>query len=254
MKTYIFIRKYKTFRLITCKISNYKLSKMITAADIKHGFGYRSHDLNGLFEGNKLSSFMNKLEKQCIIDTDRYKANDYLGHGFEFLINILLVSSPIDNRFGVSNYEPILVNDTGVDGIGFNIYDKKSVIQCKYRANSEAFLTANEDKLSNMFSCAQTTHFISTVNSEVENLKSLKERNLINDKNFKKELKELEEQENIKRHYVFTTAKGLNFYTDNEMYKNEVKCIGYDDLRHLLDNNKSFWKLCRQIALEITNK
>ena len=40
--------------------------------EIKHGFGFRSHDLVGLFDKtNKMSTFMNKLEKQSLIDPER---------------------------------------------------------------------------------------------------------------------------------------------------------------------------------------
>jgi hypothetical protein len=58
---------------------------------IKHGFGLRAHDLIGLFDKtNKISTFMNKLEKQSLIDPLRYDSNKYKGDGFEFLVEISL--------------------------------------------------------------------------------------------------------------------------------------------------------------------
>ena len=40
---------------------------------ISHGFGLRAHDLTALFnKTNKVSTFMGKLEKQSLIDPDKY--------------------------------------------------------------------------------------------------------------------------------------------------------------------------------------
>jgi len=45
--------------------------------NISHGFGLRAHDLIGLFDKtNKISTFMNKLEKQSLIDPLRYDSTD----------------------------------------------------------------------------------------------------------------------------------------------------------------------------------
>ena len=50
------------------------------------------------------------------------------------------------------------------------------------------------------------------------------------------------------KHYVFTTAKGLHWYTDGKFLKGTVKCFGYDDFRSLLDGNDAFWEYCREIT------
>lgn len=214
---------------------------------IEHGFGVRAHDLIGLFDGtNKISTFMSKLERQSKLNPERYDSNKYLGDGFEFLVEILLKSHAYDNRLGITDYHPVQSDDTGVDGFGFNLSGEKSVVQVKYRGNTETYLTANEDKLSNMFSSAQTKYGISSINSEIETLRN--NATLIGEKKVLKRIKELEKSNKVKRHYVITTASGLHNFTDNEMYKNQVICIGYDHLRSLLDENLSFWNLCRQVS------
>ena len=120
---------------------------------ISHGFGLRAHNLNALFDKtNKLSTFMGKLEKQSLVDTDRYSSNDYKGDGFEFLVEILLKSHAYDNRLGITSYEPVQSDDNGVDGVGVNLAGEKCVVQVKYRSNSKTVLTANTDHLSNMIS------------------------------------------------------------------------------------------------------
>ena len=46
---------------------------------------------------------------------------------------------------------------------------------------------------------------------------------------------------------IITTADGLHHFTDNEMFLNQVRCIGYKQLRELLDNNKLFWNNFRKL-------
>ena len=217
---------------------------------IEHGFGKRAHDLNALFDKtNKLSTFMTKLEKQSIVDPIRYDSKQYKGDGFEFLVEIILKSHAYDNRLGITNYKPVQKDDTGVDGLGFNIIGEKSVVQIKYKSNTTTHLTANEDKLSNMFSAAQTKYGISSINSEIETLKN--NISLIGEKKVEKRINELEKFKKVKRHYVITTANGLHNYTDSEMYNDQVICIGYEQLKSMLDNNISFWNLCRDISKNI---
>lgn len=191
---------------------------------ISHGFGLRAHDLTALFnKTNKVSTFMGKLEKQSLIDPDRYDSNKYKGDGFEFLVEILLKSHAYDNRLGITSYEPVQSDDNGVDGVGVNLSGEKCVVQVKYRSNSKTVLTANTDHLSNMISDGMIKHKVVIA----------------------------EDNTKIPRHYVVTTATGLHHYTDNENFKGFVHCIGFEHLRALLDNNLSFWNLCREIVKEI---
>ena len=177
---------------------------------ITHGFGLRAHNLIALFDKtNKISTFMNRLEKQSLIDPIRYDSNKYKGDGFEFLVEILLKSHAYDNRLGITSYEPVQSDDNGVDGVGFNLAAEKCVVQVKYRSNIKTVLTANEDHLSNMISDGMIKHKVVIA----------------------------EDNTKIPRHYVITTATGLHHYTDNENFKGFVHCIGFEQLRAMLDNN-----------------
>lgn len=196
----------------------------ITAKDIQHGFGKRAHDIVGLFEKtNKMATFMRKLEKQGLIDPLRYDRDKYVGDGLEFLINIFILSHQYDKRVNILNYEPVQSDDNGVDGVGLNALNEKCAIQIKYRSNTMKTLTANQDHLSNFIADAM----------------------------FKYKIVAPEKNTDIPRHYVFTTAQGLNFYTDNEMFKGYVKCYGIDDMKYFLDDNFHFWNMCRNIAKEL---
>lgn len=194
---------------------------------IHHNFKTKSHNLTALFEGvNTLSRFMRRLEEQSLMDPIRYDSQKYLGDGFEFFIEVLLALHPVDNRLGVSNYKPIQENDNGVDGIGTNILLEPCVVQIKYRSNTQSLLTATADHLSNLFSDGMLTHGVVS--------------DALNPKNY--------------RHFVFTTADGLHFYTDQEMFKSKVRCVGYKELKGIIDNNMVFWDRVREIVKEINYK
>ncbi len=192
-----------------------------------HVFITKAHNLTALFEGTfKMSAFMRKLETQALQDPLRYDPFKYVGDGFEYFVELFLMLHPVDNRVGVYDYSPVQEDDNGVDGTGVNINNEKCVVQIKYRSNTQSFLTANKDHLSNMFSDGMLKHDVIS-----DNLKP---------KNY--------------RHYVFTTAEGLNFYTDQSMYKSKVRCVGYKDFRKMLDNNMVFWKKAHELAQELDTK
>lgn len=180
---------------------------------MKHNFKYKAHDLKGLFTGvKKFSTFVKRLEEQAQIDPLNYPRDQYVGDGFEFFIETLLQSMPYDNRIGVSNYIPVQSDDNGCDGIGVNLEGKQCAIQVKFRGNKQSSLTS-DDKLAHLISDAQFKYNI------VDNKKS-----------------------KVPVFYVFTTAKGLHHYTDSDFFKGRVRCLGYDDLRSLVDNNIPFWE------------
>lgn len=177
---------------------------------LEHNFINRAHDLNTLVDNcYKLSTFCNRLEKQSLLYPNRYDPDKYKGDGFELLIEALIKLSPIDNRIGIGNYEPIQTDDTGVDGIGIGIDNEIATVQIKYRSNSQQLLTANNDHLSNF---VMTSLMKYKVNSDTKT-------NML----------------------IITTADGLHHFTNNEMFLNQVRCIGYKQLRELLDNNLLFW-------------
>jgi hypothetical protein len=187
---------------------------------LTHLFLKKSHNIVSLFDKvNKFNKFCSNLEAQSLIDPLRYAPEKYLGDGFEFFVELFLKLHPCDNRIGIYNYVPIQTNDNGVDGKGVNILNEPSVAQVKYRTDKMEVLTATKDHLANLFSDGMLTYNVVSDN--------------VNPKNY--------------RHFVFTSASGLHFYTDNEMFKNKVKCFGYNDFRNFLDGNTVFWNLLREV-------
>jgi hypothetical protein len=189
-----------------------------------HQFRTKSHDLTGLFsEVNLMSTFINRLQTQAEFDPSRYDVNDYLGDGFEFFVELFLKVMNPSPHIGVYNYVPIPPHeDKGADGVGENMSGNKCVVQVKFRGNNAHLLTANEDHLSNLMLAGM--HMGISFDQE-------------NPKNF--------------RHFVFTTAKSLHFYTDEHMFEGKVKCFGLDEFRQMVDNNQHFWNRCREIVREL---
>lgn len=99
----------------------------------RHTFLTKAHNPLQLFaETTTLAGFCKKLEKQAQLDPNRYDPRKYVGDGFEFFVELLLLLHPCDNRLGVYDYQPNEINDNGVDGHGVNIRLEPCVVQVKY--------------------------------------------------------------------------------------------------------------------------
>ena len=191
---------------------------------MQHQFITTSHDLSGLFtDVNRMSTLMRRIQEQSSIDPLRYDPNDYMGDAFEFFVELFLKINSTDNRVFVYNYKPIPSHeDRGADGVGVNMNGDKCVVQIKFRGNVETLLTANEDHLSNLV----TAGMLMGVTYDLDNINNI-------------------------RHFVFTTAKNLHFYTDEHMFEGKVKCFGIEEFRKMVDNNQHFWDKCREIVKEL---
>jgi hypothetical protein len=191
---------------------------------LSHPFIHQSHDLSGLV-GNvrKVSTFMNRLEKQSVLYPDRYDPEKYKGDGFEFLVEVMIKLMGIHPQIGISDYKVVLGNeDFGVDGVGKGVRSQTVTVQVKYRGKTDSVLTANKDHLSNFTSYSQMKYRVEVFP------KNKKEKNMV----------------------IFTTADSLHYYTKEEMYMNTVRCIGYEDLRKMLDNNLIFWEKLEELVVD----
>jgi hypothetical protein len=177
----------------------------------------RAHDLPGLLEGcYKMSTFMNRLERQSQMFPNRYSPENYKGDGLELFAEALIKLSPADRRIAITDYSPgDPLDDRGVDGWGTGMNGKKASVQVKYRGDTRSTLTANGDHLSN---------FVMT---------SVMEGVDIND------------ADNM---LIITTADGLHHFTDQEMFKGKVRCLGIKELKKLVDNNNLFWDSFRRLV------
>jgi hypothetical protein len=167
---------------------------------------------------NKVSTFVSRLNKQSNQYPDRYSPEKYRGDGLELFAEALLKLHPVDNRLGIGSYEPLAKDDvdTGVDGTGVGINGKPATVQVKYRSDNRLQLTANEDHLTNFAFASQNKYGVD-----------------IND---------------VNNMLVITTAESLNSFTNGEMLLGKVRCVGYKQLRELVDNNVLFWDSFRKLC------
>lgn len=185
--------------------------------ELTHRFKLTAHDLAGLLENcNKLSTFCTRLEKQAALHPDRYDPDKYKGDGFELFTEALIKLAPYDNRIGIGEYNVVEGQDTGVDGSGIGANGKPATVQVKYRSNGQQVLTTNQDHLSN-FVMSSVLHEGVDANDTMNML-------------------------------IVTTAEGLHYFTDAEMFGGKVRCLGREQLRELVDNNQLFWDRFRELC------
>jgi len=179
-----------------------------------------------LFEDVKdlkgLEKNIEKLAKLC--RKNGQDSNMFKGDAFEYFIELVLMFHPNDSRLGLSGYQLVPAGeDNGVDAIAENFLGERSVIQIKYRSRRDKRLTASEDNLTMLTNSAQIDYGVVFDHDNPQNL----------------------------RHFIFTNATGLNFYTDQEVFKGRLKCFGRKELRKIVDGNLPFWNSCRYITNKI---
>jgi hypothetical protein len=147
-----------------------------------------------------------------------------LGDGFELFIELFVLHFGYHPHIGLAEYRPNdPESDTGIDGYAVNLNNERVAVQCKYKSNETEQLTANKDHLANFLNAA-----------------------MFEDINWREDTK-------IKRLFLFTTAEGLHYFTDDTMFRNRVKTIANKDIKQLVDNNLLFWQSCEKIMEQQNN-
>jgi hypothetical protein len=189
--------------------------------ELQHRFQSTAHDLKGLLDGcHKLSTYITRLERQSTLFPDRYDPDSYKGDGFELFTEALIKLSPVDNRIGISDYQVVEDGDIGVDGHGDGFDGKPATVQVKFRSNNDQVLTANADHLSNFVQASLRSKKFGGFGVDPET-----ETNML----------------------IVTTAKDLHHFTDSEMFGKQVRCLGRESLRRMVDNNHAFWDAFREL-------
>lgn len=157
---------------------------------------------------SKLSNRIVKISKD--FEKLAYKdANKVKGDLFEIFAECFFKILAADNRIGVYDYKPAPpIDDYGVDGIGEGMDEKPLTVQVKFRANDTTELTQDDIKQFGLQSI---------VNYNV-------------DKDTKTNM------------IVFTNARGLHWITETKVFSSRIRCLGYEQISALVDNNTVFWR------------
>ena len=157
---------------------------------------------------SKLSNRIIKISKN--FDALAYKdANKVKGDLFEIFAECFFKILSADNRIGVYDYKPApAIDDYGVDGLGQGMDEKPLTVQVKFRSDATTELTESDVKQFGLQSI---------VNCDV-------------DKDTKTNM------------IVFTNARGLHWITETKVFSSRIRCLGYEKISTLVDNNTVFWK------------
>lgn len=185
---------------------------------MNHRFRHICPNASKLLTGvNNLGKFMRHADKYSSDPSwlaGNWTADEYKGDALEALVEVLIKLSPIDKRINIVEYRPhdnrTDGRDMGIDGYGLSHNGNLHTIQVKFRSNTQRDLTANEDHISNFV--AKTTSSPKYQNADMT---------------------------------IFTTAKDLNQKTNQDMYHERVRVLGYRDLCKLLNDNTPFWNAFR---------
>ena len=195
----------------------------------------RPADASYLFDGTRtLLEFCKKLEERASAYVSEYDDPDsdddeekddswsreaFLGEGFELFVEVMMLLNPNDIAFP-SNYTPAVsaeleqsALDYGVDATGTNPRGEKAVIQVKYRKNRHKDLYYTKSGMGNLACDGMFQHGVVSDPTDRKNI----------------------------RHFVFTTARGINRRT-YEAYRNQIKCFGFASIAKRVDNNVPFWQ------------
>jgi hypothetical protein len=179
---------------------------------MKHHFKNTCYNVDELLDGcRKMSTFMTRLRKQANSNVDFFEPDVYFGDGFEAFVESLIAQQGLTKKIMIRDYTPVLEDDLGVDGFGYGPDGEIHTVQAKARGNTESVLTANKDHISNF-----VAHSHSKFGGDSK----------------------------VKYMTIFTTANDLHNVT-KEMYNQEVRVIGNNELRKLVDNNDMFWTVFR---------
>ena len=179
---------------------------------MQHHFKRTCYNTDKLLEGcSKMATFMSRLRKQAEEFPDYFDPDKYYGDGFEAFVESLINQQGLTKKIMIRDYSPIEEDDLGVDGYGYGPEGEIHTVQVKARGNTESVLTANRDHISNF-----VAHSHSKFGGDSK----------------------------VKYMTIFTTAKDLHRVTQ-EMYNQEVRVIGFKDLKKLVDGNDMFWTTFR---------
>jgi hypothetical protein len=171
---------------------------------------------NFIFDGvTNFSTLIKSIEKvssdyskYSYIDSDKMK-----GDLFEIFAELFIKILGNNGQIGIGDYSPNQVDDFGVDGHGLGINGQPVTIQVKYRNNPTYELLQEDIK---QFPFQSIRLF---------NVDPFSDGDMI----------------------VFTSAKGLHWSTDKNVFCGAVRTIGFDFISTQVNNNIPFWNQIKNI-------
>lgn len=186
--------------------------------ELQHPASFDIKELNKIIDVVTLDAFIKNVVKYGKMqDSDIYDPLNYMGHCWEVFAEFFFKFFNGDHILTyTANYEPNLGIDRGIDGRGICTLDGKgNVIQCKFKANPNQYLT-NQNDISNIAAD-------STLNEEL----------IPNGKNI----------------IIFTSCKGV--HPNHAMAS--AHCISRKEIARRVDKNVVFWNDFMEVVRKQNN-
>jgi len=160
----------------------------------------------------KIIKVSKTFDKYAYKDADKMK-----GDLFEIFAECFFKLLSSDNRIGVYNYQPAPpIDDYGVDGIATGMDTKPLTVQVKFR--SDATTELKQDDIKQFALQSIVTYGV--------------------------------DKDTTTNMIVFTNAKGLHWITEQRVFSDRVKSLGYSEISGLIDNNLVFWNNLNDLIQE----
>ena len=180
--------------------------------------------LDGVYSFKEFDKRIQKLSKEVYKLKPIYQTSwpheKIMGDCFEWFGEAFIKILGADNRIGLVEYHPIAANDDfGADGKAIGMNGLPAGIQFKYKTNHTSFVMNNDDHIGNF------THY-SYKKLGVPLTTSNLDSNLT----------------------IITTGNGLNPKVHEDMPIANCRCIAWNHLLGMLENNNIFWDAFRNLV------
>ena len=182
---------------------------------LNHSFVNRCPNIDEFFKVENgtgvictMNAFCNRVKKLAQKYSLSIDENEFKGAALELFVEYMIKTGAEDNRIGIYDYEPVLEDDFGVDGVGIGENGNPATVQVKFR-RGDWVLTANEDHLSNFMTSSVFDYHV-----------------------------HIEDDKNM---LIVTTGLKVDEFTLESMLKEKVRVLNRDDLRNMYDNKYEWW-------------
>ena len=177
-----------------------------------HAFSENYFGLYKAFkEGSTIREWINNVDamsKKISKSNPEIDVNKFKGDMLEVFAEIFFNSFQADERIGIRNYTPILIDsDFGVDAKGINVNGHACVVQVKYRTNPTDLITYSD--IAKTFTAGVLQHKIPLYANDYTV-------------------------------FLFTTSSGISG-AFNKIFEKTAVIILRKDIAEKVDNNKNFW-------------
>lgn len=180
--------------------------------------------LDGVYSFKEFDKRIQKLSEEVYklkpIYQTSWSHEKIMGDCFEWFGEAFIKILGVDNRIGLVEYHPIeAFDDEGADGRAIGMNGFPAGVQFKYKTNHISYVTNNDDHIGNFTdNCFAEIGVPVTTKNTDSNLT------------------------------IITTGQGLHSWSSEHGPCKRCRCIAWDHLLGMLENNNIFWDAFRNLV------